>query len=416
MLKLLHFTGALSAAALAALISETTLIQQVSAVPMSEIDTSSCYMQKEDGTSVNLDRLCGRTPKGAPKGAKSTTIDLQQDANNDGIPDGLVEAVKSIELAQDKDAALKEFFNNLPYSPETRALLQQAEPLHQQLANANNDTEAQLIADQLRSLQQRMMTDPNYAKTTVGLQKMFVPADVGRSNETASHLENEESKRSFASKFYKDKSNTLIAFAGLPTGSMGDFNSGIFSKPNTVLPGKQHIAAVNWGSLRRGHVMLVRSGRLPWTQFIYTMWYTHTGNYDGTNKVYESNTDGVRLKPLSDWQQKNDYVALGFNNKRTTAQVEGSLNWAKGKYGTNGRTPYNYNFADKTTDSRLYCSQLTWKIHKNIGVDVDSNDWKYVSYVTGIWGPKGALAVRAAVAPDEVGLSGNVTLYSKAWN
>jgi hypothetical protein len=412
MLKLLHFMGALSAVALAALISETTFIQQASAVPTSEIDTSSCYMQKEDGTSVNLDRLCGKTPEGA----KSTTIDLQQDANRDGIPDGLVQAAKSIELAQDKDAALKEFFNNLPYSPETRALLQQAEPLHQQLANANNDTESQLIADQLRSLEQRMMTDPNYAKTTVGLQKMFVPADVGRSNETASHLDNEESKRSFASKFYKE-SNTLIAFAGSPTGSRGDFNSGIFSKPNTVLPGKQHIAAVNWGSLKRGYIMLVRSGWLPWTSFVYAMQYNHAGNYDGNNQIYESNpNDGVRLKPLVNWTQKNNYVALGFNNKRNTTQVEGSLNWAKGKYGTNGRTPYNYNFLDKTTDSKLYCSQLTWKIHKNIGVDVDSNHWSYLAYVTSKWGLAGTGIATAAVAPDEVGLSGNVTLYSKAWN
>ena len=412
MLKLLHFTGALSAATLAALISETTFIQQASAVPTSEIDTSSCYMQREDGISVNLDRLCGKTPEGA----KSTTIDLQQDANNDGIPDGLVGAAKSIELAQDKDAALKEFLNHLPYSPETRALLQQAEPLHQQLANANNETEARSIANQLRSLEQRMMTDPNYTRTTAGLQKMFVPADASGSNETASHLENKEFKRSPASKSYKDKSNTLIAFAGSPTGSMGDFNSGIFSKPNTVLPGKQHIAAVNWGSLKRGYVMLVRSGWLPWTSFIYTMLYSHAGNYDGTNLIYESNSDGVRLKPLSNWQQKNHYVALGFDNKRNTAQVEGSLNWAKGKYGTNGSTPYNYNFANKTTDSKLYCSQLTWKIHKNIGVDVDSNHWSYLTYVTSKWGLAGLAIAKAAVAPDEVGLSDNVTLYSKAWN
>jgi uncharacterized protein YycO len=77
------------------------------------------------------------------------------------------------------------------------------------------------------------------------------------------------------------------------------------------------------------------------------MWYSHAGNYDGSNQVYESNSDGVRLKPLNNWQQRNNYVALGYNNKRNTSQVEGSLNWAKGKYGTNGRTPYNYNFADK---------------------------------------------------------------------
>jgi hypothetical protein len=412
MLKLLPFTGALSAAALAALISETTFIQQASAVPRSEIDTSSCYMQKEDGTSVNLDRLCGKTPERA----KSTTIDLQQDANNDGIPDGLVEAAKSIELAQDKDAALKEFFNNLPYSPETRGLLQQAEPLHKQLANANNEREAELIANQLRSLEQRMMTDPNYAKTTLGLQKMFAPADVSRSNGTASHLENQKFKRSLASKSYKDKSNTLIAFAGSPTGSMGDFNSGIFSKPNTVLPGKQHIAAAYWGSLKRGHIMLVRSGFVPWTTFVYAMQYTHAGNYDGTNQVYESNSDGVRLKPLSNWQQKNNYVALGFNNKRNTAQVESSLNWAKGKYGTNATTPYNYNFADKTTDSKLYCSQLTWKIHKNIGVDVDSNHVSYLTYVTSKWGSPGLVIATVAVAPDEIALSKDVTLYSSGWN
>ena len=414
MLKLLHFTGALSAATLIAFINEATLIHQALAVPKPEVDTPSCYMQTEDGRRVILEQLCSKTPQDANQ-TQSTTIDLQQDANRDGTPDRLVEAVKRIESAQDKDAAIKEFLSRLPYSPETRALQQQAEPLHQQMAQAQNDTQARAIADRLRSLEQRMMTDPNYARTSEALRKMFVPSEVNSSNTTASRIESDESERSLASKSYNDKSKTLTAFAA-PSHAKDGVNSDIRRNPNAVPPAGQQMAAVNWGSLRRGYIMLVRSGWLPWTAFVYAMTYTHAGNYDGYNQVYESNSDGVRLKPLSNWQQKNNYVALGFDKQRNTGQVEGALNWAKGKYGTNGRTPYNYNFANKSTDSKLYCSQLTWKIHKNIGVDLDSNHWSYLTYISAKWGLAGLAVGRAGVAPDEVALSSNVTLYSKAWN
>lgn len=414
MLKFFLLTGTLSAAVLTSFIAEATLTREASAVLKLDVDTPVCYMQTENGRTVNLSQLCANKPRVA--NTAKPLINLEQDANGDGTPDALAEEVKRIESAQDKDAAIKDFLNRLPYSPETRALQQQAEQLHSSLAQAQDTAQAQAVINQLRSIELRMMADLNYIRTTEGLQKMFAPSDVNRTNTTVSSRQNEQFLRSLAWASHSDKRNTLLAFAGLPGSSISDVGLGIFSQPDAVPPAQQHIAAVDWGALRRGHIMLVRSGRQSWTDFIYAMTYSHVGNYDGNRWVYESNSDGVRLKPLSNWQQTNNYVALGYNNKRSTTRVQNALNWAKGRYGTDGRIPYNYNYANKSTDSRLYCSQLTWKIHKNVDVDVDSNHWSYLTYISARWGLLGLAVARAAVAPDEVALDSDVTVYATAWN
>jgi len=138
---------------------------------------------------------------------------------------------------------------------------------------------------------------------------------------------------------------------------------------------------------------------------------SHSGTYNGGGYVYESNLDGVRLKPLSDWQQGQP-AALGRTNNRTYAQRTGALDWAEGKYGTGGRTPYNWNFLDKWTDSTLYCSQWVWKIHGYMGLNVDSNDWRYMLFLTALYGPVGTTFAYYAVAPNEIFLSPLITYYS----
>jgi uncharacterized protein YycO len=104
-------------------------------------------------------------------------------------------------------------------------------------------------------------------------------------------------------------------------------------------------------------------------------------------------------------------VALGYTKGKTLSQVTASLNWAKNKYGTDGRTPYNWNFLNKGTDSALYCSQLVWKINQNMGVNVDSNHWSYVAFLTAKFGVVGTTFALTAVAPDEVYLSSNIIYY-----
>ncbi len=291
--------------------------------------------------------------------ADGPSIDLR-DGNRDGIPDALVIEVNRIARSPDKMAAIADLVNRLPYAPETRALQEKAAQLQARLAKVQDDREAQQILGELRVLSEQMMADPNYAQTIQGLTAMFAPQ-------------------------------------GLREG--------------------RGLDSVRWGDLRRGHIMLVRSGLWDWFMFIYAMWYSHAGNYDGNNLVYESSTDGVRLKPLSRWQQPGQYIGLGYDNKRTEAQVRSALDWAKDFYGTDGRTPYNYFYPDKWTDSRLYCSQLTWKIHSHLGVNLDSNAWQYQLWIAARWGWWAVYAVSLpAVAPDEVWLDGDVTMYSTGWN
>lgn len=295
--------------------------------------------------------------------ADGPSIDLRRDSNRDGIPDALVVEVNRIARSPDKMAAIADLVNRLPYTPETRALQEKAAQLQARLAQVQDDQEARRILGELRALSEQMMADPNYARTIQGLTALFVPQ--------ARQMETEG----------------------------------------------RGLDSVRWGDLRRGHIMLVRSGLWDWFMFIYAMWYSHAGNYDGNNLVYESSTDGVRLKPLSRWQQPGQYIGLGYDNKRTEAQVQAALDWAKGFYGTDGRTPYNYFYPDKWTNSRLYCSQLTWKIHNHLGVNLDSNAWQYQLWIAARWGWWAVYAVSLpAVAPDEVWLDGDVTMYSTGWN
>lgn len=314
--------------------------------------------------------------------AEGPPIDLQRDADGDGFPDALVAAVKKVEAAaQDEakgkgsaatDAAIDELSRRLPFTGETRALQQRAQALQKQLASAKDEKAAERINSELASISQKMQADPNVARTKDLLTKMFVPeAAVQRTTNSASN-----------------ETQTFRAAMG-----------------------------PNWGGLRRGHIMLVRSSWWTWNQFIYSMWYTHAGNYDGNNLVYEANpSDGSRLKPLSNWQGSGHYVALAYSRYRSNDDVGRGLNWAKSRYGWDGQTPYNYFFPDKWTDSRLYCSQLVWKVHLNTGIDLDSNNWQYLAYVGSIWGVGGVAAARSAVAPDEIARDGDVAIYSASWN
>jgi uncharacterized protein YycO len=166
-------------------------------------------------------------------------------------------------------------------------------------------------------------------------------------------------------------------------------------------------ATVPWNYLLTGDVMHINNKKFF---NIYAMYYSHSGTYNGSNTVYESNSDGVRIRPLSSWQQGQP-VALGYTRSKSLSEVTAALNWAKNKYGTDGRTPYNWNFLNKNTDDALYCSQLVWKIHQYMGLNVDSNHWTYVAYLTAKFGAVGTTFAFAAVAPDEVYLSSNIIYY-----
>jgi hypothetical protein len=303
--------------------------------------------------------------------ASPAPLDLLTDVDRDGVPDALAAAVEQLATARNPEVAIQELLARVPYQAETYALQKEAARLNQQLEYVRSPEEAERVHAQLQEIAAKMAQDPAHTSFLNGLERLYVQQGVMVEERLAS----ERLERGFA------------------------------------------IQAVNWGNLQAGDVMLVRSGKFPWTSFLYAMTYSHTGNYNGSNMVYESNADGVRLKPLSNWQMSGQYIALGRSNKRTVAQVQSAQSWARGRYGTNGSTPYNYFYPNKTTDSKLYCSQLTWKIHNHTGINVDSNAWQYQVWIAAKWGVWAVAAVAIpAVAPDEIGLSGNITYYSKDWN
>ena len=167
--------------------------------------------------------------------------------------------------------------------------------------------------------------------------------------------------------------------------------------------------------LQRGDVMLTHSGGIGYA-FPWAWHFTHAGNYDGNNTVYESVGSGVRLQPIAHWQENKRY-AFGRNKKVSQSAVVAQLEQAQQRYGTAGKTPYNFVFPNKQTDNKLYCSQLVWKIHQGAGTNVDSNSLKWFTLMAlklspyYAWNPPLALAkhavliasvLRPAVAPDEI--------------
>ena len=242
------------------------------------------------------------------------------------------------------------------------------ERLPMQMEEIQNARQAQELADQLEAkVEYLLVTDAAYAK------------ELARAEEIAAQIFEDKRRRDAAL-------NTRTASIGATD---------------------MTIQAVPWGSLLTGDVMHINNKKFF---NIYAMYYSHSGIYNGSNTVYESNSDGVKVLPLSSWQQGQP-VALGYTKNKSYSQVTSALTWAKNTYGTNGRTPYNWNFLNKTTDSALYCSQLVWKMHQHMAVNVDSNHWSYSAFLTAKVGLTGTTFAYAAVAPDEVYLSSNIIYY-----
>lgn len=136
---------------------------KVSSYPKPELAAPACYMTLADGRIMNLNQLCEKN-FGEDSDSANSLIDLEQDADGDGISDALLDEIQRIRSAQDKTAATRDFFNRLPFSSKTRELLTQAEALKQRLAQTENELELQQLSKQFQDLKQQMMHDPNYVR------------------------------------------------------------------------------------------------------------------------------------------------------------------------------------------------------------------------------------------------------------
>jgi hypothetical protein len=250
------------------------------------------------------------------------------------------------------------------YREETLLLQQEAKQLNQQLLANPDPATADRLLSRLRMIGQQIAQDPN--------ARRILPA-----------LTENRLQRLFSTGNARSARRMLVSFDGL----------------------------------RRGDIMLVRSGDNSVSKFLWAMWYSHAGTYDGNQLVLEANPDGVRLKPLENWRQPGSQVALGRDWRVPAAQVLLALDWAKDRYRTDGSTAYNYWFPNKSTDERLYCSQLVWKIHQHLGVNLDSNNSTYLLWLAARWGKWVLDSVAVpAVAPDEIRLSPMVEFYSEGAN
>ena len=198
------------------------------------------------------------------------------------------------------------------------------------------------------------------------------------------------------------------------------------------ITGDQYMAGklskTHYDNLKKGDIMLRRTGMLGCKQWIvvplckyWALVYEHAGlyygYYNGRLSVYESsNEGGVQFKFIETWTKKDLYVGM-HRSRVDAATIAKKFDALVAKYGTNGRTPYNYNLLDKYTDKALYCSQLVWKFYNSVGVNVDSDHPLYAEWLKVNYGPLLAGYVsKNAVAPDEIGMSANIYRMAAGWN
>jgi hypothetical protein len=327
-----------------------------------------------------------------PVGADPGAIDLTKDADGDGLPDELeagVEAAREIASGGDPNqldddevvpfaAVITDLADRLPLSARTRQDQRHILELTAELDTAN-PRKAEQILRRIGKRERNLLKDPKLDLVMESLNRMLGPAT---SDDNAT--------------------------AGIPAQVR-------LQRP---VPTKKPA----FEQLQRGDVMLLRSRGsflFPWT-----VYYSHAGTYDGNNMVYESLRDGVQLGPLQHWKEHGTRVGLGRSNKSSSERVIAALQEAQLRYGTDKRTKYNFFFPNKLRDDVVYCSQLTWKIHQSLGVNLDSNDWRWFAQVglKNLYFGAPAIAVLIptvlvpAVAPDELYYSPNVSFYSQGDN
>lgn len=79
------------------------------------------------------------------------------------------------------------------------------------------------------------------------------------------------------------------------------------------------------------------------------------------------NKDGVQVYNNT-WNKSG---AILLRPKNAGGKYSAAASWAEKQEGK----PYNWNFFDKTTTSKFYCSQLVWLAWKNQGIDTETGSF-----------------------------------------
>lgn len=188
--------------------------------------------------------------------------------------------------------------------------------------------------------------------------------------------------------------------------------------------------------MRPGDIMLWndRSGRpvIRLAVSLFAKDYTHSAIYlgsltdqkpDGRRHVYEAINviDGTNIDLLDrKWKRHGLSVALGHVKGLTPAQAKRLALGAIRTFGDRGSTPYHvFPPWDKTYfNEGVYCSQLTWEPYARAGIDIDSNDWRYLVWfsVHNWYLPYSASTAFFSVFPDEIKTSPHIDWYYDRMN
>lgn len=342
---------------------------------------------------------CGESNNDAP-----AKINLMIDKNKDGLPDELVEAVNEA-----LDSAAESGDPDSIDSPEEEAAFQEAlAKLSAKMPFSEKTTRLQLEINALYE----QIADPGI--------------DAERSDALLDQIEQDLEKMRQDDMCYNIVQDAAATMLDNPEGSSPSSEAGVSGRPD-------------YDSMQRGDILFGRSsGIVP--HLPYVIDFTHAGNYHGNSFVYEAVSDGVIIRPLSVWKTDYGRVALARSNRKTPSEISSALDWAIIRYGTASMSGYNWSVFvphDKRTEDIcikppyqkrcLYCSQLTWKIHDHAGVNVDSNNAKYITLAAlkylGYGGILSAASVSylmgiiiPGVMPDEIFRDKSINVYSDGNN
>lgn len=101
--------------------------------------------------------------------------------------------------------------------------------------------------------------------------------------------------------------------------------------------------------------------------------YTHAGFHWSIDQVFDSNSgEGVKIKPNTPYKAFEILVSLYYPDSNVGVQAtEHTETLYTGRPYINLFAPWE--FCDKWTTDRFYCSQLVWRGYYDQGVDLDSN-------------------------------------------
>ena len=198
----------------------------------------------------------------------------------------------------------------------------------------------------------------------------------------------------------------------------------------TTITGVRTFPAINTrtlSSLKPGDIVLRRSNRdgcatrqtVPgcraWAA-VYDHAALYYGTVHGTPMIYEATPQrGVRLVPLTRWQQRGTYVGI-YRPKRALSNQRSACATFVQRYGSNGRTQFNATQTDKASDTTVSSAQLVWLYYRTHGINIDSNNTLYAHWLRTGYSPLVASYVaNHAVAPDEIALSPALTRVAHGW-